>query len=192
MKRLPSSFFDRDTKVVARELLGKYLVIRTTKGTISGKIVETEAYHENDPASHSYRGKTPRNAPMFGKPGHAYVYFTYGMHWCFNIVTEPDGTAGAVLIRAVEPIQGIDLMRKNRKKQDLRILTNGPAKLTQAFGIDRKFNGKNLDKGPLGVFTDNKRAHKLKIVHTKRVGISEAKQALLRFYIQNNTFVSAI
>jgi DNA-3-methyladenine glycosylase len=190
MKRLPCSFFDRDTKVVARELLGKYLVLRTAQGTISGKIVETEAYHENDPASHSYRGKTPRNTPMFGKPGHAYVYFTYGMHWCFNIVTEPDGTAGAVLIRAVEPVQGIKLMQANRKKTDLKILTNGPAKLTQAFGIDREFNGKDLCHGPLGIYSDQGNSEKFKIMRTRRIGISQAEQALLRFYVQNNLFVS--
>lgn len=188
MKRLSRRFFDRKTDVVARALLGTYLVCRTPRGIISGKIVETEAYHENDPASHSYRGETPRNRPMFGPPGYAYVYFTYGMHWCFNVVTESDGTAGAVLIRAVEPVRGIPLMIKNRHNKDIRILTNGPAKLTQAFGIDKKYNGKDLTKGPLGIYY--KEEEKFKIVRTKRIGISQAEHAMLRFYIKGNSFIS--
>lgn len=188
MKKLSYKFFNRNTIQVAKELLGKYLILKTPKGKIVGKIVETEAYHEKDPASHSYRGLTPRNKPMFGSPGYAYVYFTYGMHFCFNIVTEPNGKAGAVLIRAVEPVEGIDLMIRNRKKKDLKILTNGPAKMAQAFGIDKKFNGQDLFKGNLNIFMDGKTNHQ--IAKSKRIGISVAEHALLRFYIKGNTFVS--
>ncbi|MFC1517617.1 DNA-3-methyladenine glycosylase [Candidatus Margulisiibacteriota bacterium] len=196
MKKLSHKFFSRNTIQVAKELLGKYLVLKTPKGKLIGKIVETEAYHEKDPASHSYRGMTPRNKPMFGKPGFAYVYFTYGMHYCFNVVTEPSGKAGAVLIRAVEPIKGIEQMKKNRtprqardkNKMGLKNLTNGPAKLAQAFGIDKKFNEADLAKGKLNIFIDGKNDHK--IAKTKRIGISVAEHALLRFYIKGNKFVS--
>ncbi|MBU0579975.1 MAG: DNA-3-methyladenine glycosylase [Candidatus Margulisbacteria bacterium] len=188
MKKLSYKFFERNTIFVAKELLGKYLVLKTPQGKLAGKIVETEAYHENDPASHSYRGMTPRNKPMFGPPGFAYVYFTYGMHYCFNVVTEPNGKAGAVLIRAVEPIEGIALMKKNRRKKDLKILTNGPAKLAQAFGIDKKFNGVDLVKSNLNIYSDGKSNHQIK--KSKRIGISVAEHALLRFYIKENKFVS--
>jgi len=189
MKRLGAAFFDRRTETVAKELLGKYLTLRTKTATLSGLIVETEAYHENDPASHSYKGKTPRNAPMFGKPGHAYVYFTYGMHWCFNIVTEKDGTAGAVLIRAVEPVSGIELMKKNRKKKDVYQLTNGPAKFTQAFGITEKYNNMDLINGAIGIYDERQRMPG-SIVRTNRIGISVAKDDLMRFYVRDNPFVS--
>ena len=125
---------------------------------------------------------------MFGPPGFAYVYFTYGMHWCFNIVTERVGVAGAVLIRAVEPVKGLELMQRNRKMKNIKNLTNGPAKFTQAFGIDKKFNGQDLSRGNLNVFVNEKMAHQ--VVKAKRIGISMAEHALLRFYIKDNPFVS--
>lgn len=188
MKKLNYNFFNRNTTKVAKELLGTFLVLKTSKGKLIGKIVETEAYHEKDPASHSFRGITPRNKPMFGPPGFAYVYFTYGMHYCFNVVTERTGKAGAVLIRAVEPISGIPIMQKNRKMLKLKNLTNGPAKLTQAFGIDKKFNEIDLIKNKLNIYTVGK--INFKIARSKRIGISTGANALLRFYIKDNPFVS--
>ncbi len=189
MNKLSRPFFARTTELVAKDLLGKILVFKTSKGILSGRIVETEAYHEHDPASHSYKGKTPRNAPMFGPPGYAYVYFTYGMHWCLNVVTEIDGTAGAVLIRAVEPLTGIELMKKKRNKKDIYLLTNGPAKLTQAFGITGKQNGMDLIDGTLNIF-EEKKGPPVTVVRSKRIGISAGKDDMLRFYVRDNPFVS--
>jgi DNA-3-methyladenine glycosylase len=188
MKKLNRSFFNRNTLLVAKELLGKLLVLKTAKGQLIGRIVETEAYHENDPASHSFRGMTPRNKPMFGRPGFAYVYFTYGMHYCFNVVTEKNGKAGAVLIRALDPLKGLEVMKKNRNKDQLKILTNGPAKLAQAFGIDKTYNEIDLISGNLNIYQDS--PEKFKIQKSKRIGISQAEHALLRFYIKENPFVS--
>ena len=167
---LPRSFYERPTVKVAKDLLGKELVCGNRKGII----VETEAYTENDPASHSYRGKTPRNAPMFGKPGHAYVYFCYGVHWMFNVVTEEEGKAGAVLIRAVEPVKNC-------------LNTNGPAKLTKALGIDKRFNGHDLRRKPL-LIRDGIKPKKIK--SATRIGIKDAADKKWRFYITKNRWVS--
>src|ERR1700741_2664024 len=143
-KKLPRSFYLRPTLVVAKDLLGKYLVRKFRRQYLIGKIVEVEAYlGEKDPASHAYRGITKRNEVMFREGGHLYVYFTYGMHFCSNIVTEEEGIGHAVLLRAVEPIEGVNLMMK-RRNGTLENLTNGPAKLCQAFGITRKENGTDL------------------------------------------------
>lgn len=187
--RINYNFFKRKTVIVAQELLGKELVLKNGKIILSGIIVETEAYHQNDPASHSYCGITNRNKVMFGPPGFAYVYFIYGMHYCFNVVTEPAGCGGAVLIRALEPIQGITYMEKHRQTKNFKNLTNGPAKLTQAFGITRKFNNVDLVKSSLGIYS--RPLKKFKIIKAPRIGISKAHQELLRFYIQDNPFVSA-
>jgi len=189
MEALKRDFYERNTKVVAKELLGKILVHRLPEGDTMGRIVETEAYFGNgDPASHASRGKTPRNSIMFGPPGHAYVYFNYGMHYLFNVVTEKEGVPGAVLIRALEPLRGIDFMFKKRKVKELKLLTNGPAKLTQALGIDISHNGLDLVNGEIFACDDKKAV--FNIVSASRIGISVGKDDLLRFYIADNQFVS--
>jgi len=185
---LPRSFYRRRTLTVARELLGKVLVRKVGKQILAGRIVETEAYFGADPASHSYRGLTPRCKPMFEEAGHAYVYFVYGNHYCFNVVTEQVGRAGAVLIRALEPISGIPLMERNRKTKEKHSLTNGPGKLCAALKIDQQFNRADLTKGNLLIIDGAQK--KFRIVRTTRIGIREAKERLYRFYIKNNEFVS--
>jgi len=188
MKPLATRFFARDTITVAKELLGKYLVRETPKGRIVGRIVETEAYCENDPASHTSRGKTKRNAQMFGRPGTAYVYFTYGMYYCFNVVTRREGRGEAVLIRAVEPVEGIDIMKQNRKKDRLKELCSGPAKLAIAFDITTELNGACLTSGDLKVLSNasKKPAH----VACSRIGISQGTDLQYRFCVKENPFVS--
>jgi DNA-3-methyladenine glycosylase len=176
MRILPRSFYSRNTKTIARQLLGKYLIRKIGTRRIIGKIVETEAYFQNDPASHAFKGKTDRSGPMFEKPGHAYVYFIYGNHYCLNAVTEKPGIAGAVLIRALDPIKGV------------RTATNGPGKLTKAFKIDKKLNRADLTKGSL-VIAEGKR-ERYNIISAKRIGISKASNKLYRFYIKGNAHVS--
>lgn len=178
-------FFNQDTREAAKELLGKYLV----NGNVVGKIVETEAYLQDDPGSHSFKGKTKRNEKMFGKPGTAYVYTIYGIHNCFNIVTKQEGVGEAVLIRALEPISGIDLMKRRRKTKDVKSLCSGPGKLVSAMGISKKHNGIDLIKGKLRVI-GKKSSHE--IVETKRIGLTNGKDLDYRFYIKGNDFVSRI
>lgn len=142
---LQTGFFDRETVIVARELLGKILVRRIEGNSLAGIITETEAYNgETDLGCHAKSGKTKRNCVMYGPPGHAYVYFTYGMHWCLNCVTREEGFPAAVLIRAIQPISGIEIMRVNRKKLEALRLTDGPAKICQALSITGFFNGIDL------------------------------------------------
>ena len=151
--RLPRRFYARPSTVVARELLGRVFV-RAGRGSarVAARIVETEAYEQTDPASHSFRGLTPRNAVMFGPAGHLYVYFTYGMHFCMNVVTDREGWGSAVLLRAAEPLEGLASMRRRRGTPDVRLLCAGPARLTQAFGIDRRFDGHRFVDLLLGGF----------------------------------------
>lgn len=182
-------FYQRDTKKVAKELLGKVLVRKTNKGITKGKIVETEAYYgEEDPASHAYRGKTKRSQIMWGKPGVAYVYFIYGNHYLLNVVTEAEHNPGAVLIRAVEPTEGLELMKQRRNISNTRNLTNGPGKLTQAFDITIKDNGKDLTCGDFWI--EEGEVNKFKISSSRRIGVRRDKKENLRFYIKNNKFVS--
>lgn len=184
---LPRSFYARDTVEVARDLLGKVVV----HGETSGRIVETEAYVGGDDlASHSARGITPRTRVLFGPPGHAYVYFIYGMYECLNLVAEPDGTAGGVLIRALEPVAGIETMqRRRRTARTLRDLTSGPGKLTLALGITRAQNGVDVTRGMLTVRTP-RNTEPFEIEVTPRIGIRHCAEWPLRFVIKGNAFVS--
>jgi DNA-3-methyladenine glycosylase len=184
---LPRSFYNRPAIQVARDLLGKVLV----HGATGGIIVETEAYLGlDDAASHAYRGITRRTEVMFGPPGHAYVYFIYGMYECVNMVAEQDGTAGAVLIRAIEPLLGIELMQSRRPgARRLRDLGSGPGKLTIALGITRALNGADVTKGPL-VVRDRRGAEPFEIAASPRIGISKNADPPLRFTIAGNEFVS--
>ena len=193
MKILQQPFYNRDTALVAKELLGKIVVREIDKDTIlMGKIVETEAYiGEHDLACHAHGGKRIRNAPLFGPVGHAYVYFIYGMYYCLNFIARDSKiSAGGVLIRALEPLQGIEYMQFKRHIHKIKDVTNGPGKLTRAFSITKDFNGIEITKkGPLYVI-DAPLVSKKDIVVTTRVGISKAADELLRFYIKGNAFIS--
>ncbi|MDE3173789.1 MAG: DNA-3-methyladenine glycosylase [Gemmatimonadota bacterium] len=172
---LPARFFARETERVARELLGAVLECRTPEGVASGRIVETEAYlGEHDAACHAAAGLTPRTAPLYGPPGTAYVYFVYGMHWCVNAVTRAPGLPSAVLIRALEPLDGIALMRERRghPRRDAD-LTSGPARLCQALGIDRRHNARPLQRPPLLIRAGTPVAD-ADVIVTPRIGIREA------------------
>ncbi len=181
MQPLPRTFYDRDTTLVAQELLGKWLVHKTDDGARIGKIVEVEAYlGEHDLAAHSSKGRTERTQIMFGPPGHAYVYLIYGMHHCMNVVTEHDGHASAVLLRALEPVR------------NLAGRTQGPGLLCRAMGIDRRLNGQDLLSDDFFI-AEPEVAGKFSIVKRPRIGVDYAKhwaKRLLRFYIKGNLFVS--
>jgi DNA-3-methyladenine glycosylase len=157
----------------------------------SGIIVETEAYMSVDPACHAHRGKTKRNECLFGPVGHSYVYFIYGNHYCVNTVARtPDMPAGGVLIRALQPVEGIELMKKARRMDSIKNLTNGPGKLTQALGINRSDNGMDLTVGKKLYITDGVKVAKKDIKATPRIGISAAQEKLWRFIINGNEFIS--
>lgn len=188
---LARAFYERDTVRVARELLGTILVRTNGHTVLRGVIVETEAYRgEGDPASHAYRGPTKRNAVMFGPAGHAYVYFTYGMHYCLNVTTEPTGNPGAVLIRAAQPTSAIEQMKKRRRTDQLRGLANGPAKLTQAFAVSRSLNGHDLTLGKKLFIVKGDSVEPLDIASTSRIGIRVGLEKPWRFFIRENPFVS--
>ena len=193
LRKLPRRFYLRSTLRVARELLGKYLVHQNGKQKIVGRIVETEAYlGERDPASHAFRGMTPRNEVMFRNGGHFYVYFTYGMHFCANVVTEREGRARAVLLRAVEPVEGTEFMRKKRGvagRNDVD-LTNGPAKLCQAYGIARRHNGTDLCGKEIWVAKDERSGPAKSVGVSTRIGITDGRKHRWRFYIRGNPCVS--
>ena len=184
---LKRAFYERDSAAVARDLLGKVLVHDRTAGII----VETEAYPGGDDlASHSARGITPRTRVIFGPPGHAYVYFIYGMYECLNLVAERDGTPGCVLIRALQPVAGIDLMRARRPHaRNLHHLASGPGKLTLAMGITRAQNGIDVTRGSL-VVREPAAAQPLEVEVTPRIGIRHCADRPLRFCVGGNAFVS--
>ncbi len=181
--RLRRAFFDRSVHAVAPELIGATLLIDGVGGTI----VEVEAYHHTDPAAHSYIGQTERNAVMFGPPGFAYVYRSYGIHWCLNFVCEEDGSASAVLIRAIEPTQGLATMRRRRAVSDVRALCSGPGKLAQALGVTRKHNGLALDRAPFELRA-RERAPELAV--GVRIGITKAVDQPWRYGLKGSKFLS--
>jgi DNA-3-methyladenine glycosylase len=187
--RLDRSFYSRFTPDVAKELLGCLLVRRIGRRTLSGRIVEVEAYRgSDDPASHSYRGATKRSAIMFGEAGHVYVFFSFGIHWCLNFTTEAEGEPGAVLIRALEPVEGIGQMRENRGVSEAARLTNGPGKLTRALSIDGSFNGEDLATSRrLFVMGAGGR---VRAKASERIGISKGRELQWRFFVEGNPFVS--
>lgn len=189
---LAVSFYERTTDVVAADLIGRLLVRETTDGVMTARIVEVEAYFgEGDPASHACRGMTPRNSIMFGRAGRAYVYLNYGVHYLLNAVTGREGCAGAVLIRAVEPVAGIDRMLENRPVKNLVELTNGPGKLTKALHIDMRDNGVDMTAEESDLYIANGAPPEpLPISVSPRVGISSGKDMLLRFFVDGNPYVS--
>ncbi len=180
----------RSSLEAAPRLLGCCLVRQTPEGIIKVRIVETEAYHQDDPASHSFRGLTPRTAPMFQAGGRLYVYFTYGMHYALNIVTGSAGRGEAVLIRAAEPLDGVEIMQTNRGIRDIYKLASGPGRLAQALGItDTSLSGKILNKSSI-ILEPGKVAPGEEIVVGQRIGITKAADQPWRFYIKDNRFVS--
>jgi len=188
---LPSAFYARDTEFVARDLLGCILECHTTEGVVSGRIVETEAYvGEHDLACHAAAGRTRRTAPLYGPPGTSYVYFIYGVHWCFNAVTRDEELPSAVLIRALEPLEGIAIARTRRPaaKRDADIM-NGPGKLCEALGIDARHNAVRLDRPPVRILRGNPVPADAVTV-TPRIGISEAKDWPLRYLVTDSAFAS--
>ncbi len=176
-------FFDRSVHEVAPELIGATLLF---KG-VGGIIVEVEAYHHTDPAAHSYGGRTERNAVMFGPPGYAYVYRSYGIHWCLNFVCEEKGSASAVLIRALEPTEGLAAMHRRRRSADPRLLCSGPGRLTEALGITRAHNGLALDKPP---FELRGQSGECEVTAGPRIGITKAAEKHWRYGLKGSRFLS--
>lgn len=186
---LPQSFFIKNADKLAPALLGYILVHNTPEGATEGLIVETEAYGQDDVASHCYKGETARTKAMFGPGGHVYIYFTYGMHYCFNVVGGQPGNGQAVLIRALQPQRGIEIMQKRRQKTNEKDLCNGPAKLVQAMGITKADYGKPLFKND-ELFIERQDQTKIHIQKGPRIGITKAKDAPLRFWIKDNPYIS--
>jgi DNA-3-methyladenine glycosylase len=183
MTRLGRDFFARSVHEVAPELVGASVLFDGAGGTI----VELEAYDHEDPAAHGFRGRTARNASMFGPPGHAYVYRSYGIHWCLNFVCEHEGVASAVLIRALEPVHGLDAMRARRRVDDPRLLCSGPGRLCQALGITRAHDGLPLDEPP---FELRARAAEPELVRGARVGITRAADLPWRYGLAGSRYLS--
>ena len=195
MATLKSSLFKLDTTRIAEELIGCYLAHGEGRNRTVGRIVETEAYlGKDDPASHSFRGPTRRNRAMFGPPGAAYIYLIYGMHYCFNVVTREEGVGEAVLIRALEPTEGIELMKERRNTPQVESLCNGPAKLTQAMGLNPEDDGTSLFTGPIRLLDrphpGARKQPRGEIIQTTRIGISVAADLPLRFYDDSSRSVS--
>jgi DNA-3-methyladenine glycosylase len=182
-KRLTKSFFDRSVHDVAPDLIGVTLLV----DGVGGRIVEVEAYHHTDPAAHSYNGPTPRNAVMFGPAGYLYVYRSYGIHWCMNFVCEAAGSAAAVLIRAIEPVEGVALMRRRRGVEDLRLLCSGPGRLCEALRVTAAHNGLPLDRPPFELFA---RSGPVGIVAGVRIGLTKAVKKPWRYGEKGSRFLS--
>jgi DNA-3-methyladenine glycosylase len=179
-------FFDRSVHEVARDLIGSRLAV----GETAGIIVETEAYEASDPACHAYIGRTTRNQVLFGPPGYAYVYLSYGIHSLLNFVTEPEGTASAVLIRALEPTDGIDLMRARRGRDDVEGLSSGPGKLTEALGVDLALNGADLFAPPFELAEPAGEWAAAEVATGPRIGITKAAELPWRYCVSGSRYVS--
>ena len=182
-RALASEFFARSVHDVAPDLIGATLLV----DGVGGRIVEVEAYDHEDPASHGFRGRTERNASMFGPPGHAYVYRSYGIHWCLNLVCEEEGVANAVLLRALEPTHGLDAMRARRGLDDERLLCSGPGRLCQALGVMREHDGLALDRPPFRLL---ERDGPVEIVRGPRIGITRAADLPWRYAEAGSRFLS--
>ena len=182
-RRLSRAFFRRSVHEVAPDLIGAVLLF----DGIGGRIVEVEAYHQTDPAAHSFRGPTRRNAVMFGPPGFTYVYRSYGIHWCVNLVCEPKGSASAVLIRAIEPTEGLAKMRRRRGVNDERLLCSGPGRVCQALGITAAHNGLALDEPPFAMFA---RTGTEGVIAGPRIGITKAVELPWRYGLKGSRFLS--
>lgn len=188
---LSRAFYERDALRVARAALGRLLVHVSPAGVTAGRIVEVEAYRgARDPASHAFRGRTARNAVMFGPAGHAYVYFSYGMHFCLNLVTGSEGRASAVLIRALEPVAGVALMRARRGDRADEHLARGPGNVARALGLDRTHDGLDLVRGPLWLSDRPARRGRLPIAHGPRIGIRAGREKPWRFWLAGHPCVS--
>ena len=198
LRRLTRKELPCDTLQLARFLIGKVVVHDLPEGRLSGRIVEAEGYPPGDPAGHHFRGPTPRNRSLFLRHGHVYVYFNYGMHFMLNISSEPAGVGGGVLIRALEPLEGVEIMQRHRKSTVLRDLTRGPGRLAAALRIERSLDGLDLfSRGPLwlGEFVRSKTARRdtsvdAPVAATVRIGITQAADRLFRFYERGSPFVS--
>ena len=189
MARLGRVFFEEDAPQVARKLIGNLLVRASDGKRLSGAIVEAEAYRgSNDPASHAYRGRTKRNDVMFGDPGHAYVYFTYGNHFCLNLTCEPAGVPAAVLVRAIEPREGIEEMKARRGVEKVQDVANGPGKLTKALGIGRELNGEDLVTSERLFLEEGEKPRR--VGSSSRVGISSGTAYRWRYFVEGSRFVS--
>ena len=196
---LPPSFFDRSTLEVAPALLGKLLVYDTPDGArLSGRVVETEAYTQDDPACHGFGvmdeetgelARHRRGYTLFSEPGTGYVYLIYGIYWLLNVVTESKGAGGAVLIRAIEPLEGVETMQERRGVRKMRDISNGPGKLTLAFDIDQRFNNVPLTRAPL-YFAEDREGQEITVATSPRIGISKATERHWRYFIEGNPFVS--
>jgi len=182
-ERLTRPFFDRSVHEVAPELIGATLLV----GGVGGVIVEVEAYHHTDPAAHSYRGRTDRNAVMFGPAGYAYVYRSYGIHWCLNFVCEGEGSAAAVLIRALQPVSGLAAMRRRREMSDERRLCAGPGRLCEALAVTHGHNGSRLDRPPFALYA---RTEAVEVAAGPRIGISKAVERPWRYGVAGSRFLS--
>jgi DNA-3-methyladenine glycosylase len=182
-KRLTRGFFSRSVHEVAPDLIGAVLLVNG----VGGRLVEVEAYHHTDPAAHSFIGPTERNAVMFGPPGYVYVYRSYGIHWCLNLVCEPKGSASAVLIRAIEPTEGVAVMRRRRGVAEERLLCSGPGRVCEALGVTHAQNGLSLTAPPFAIYA---RKGDEEVIAGPRIGITKAVEKPWRYGLKGSRFLS--